>query len=137
MQRASYEVAAGFLEAGCPVADQGAEFRHGGKIGDKQVKLPYIEAGLAGHCSMENRVWRASSRWLEGGFLCLYYQYRPHQTEKREMSAFTHIVLGTNNLSNSTKFYDATLGALGLKNMGLLTEDNSVQYGVNTPEFMI
>ena len=53
------------------------------------------------------------------------------------MSAFTHIVLGTNNLSNSTKFYDATLGALGLKNMGLLTEDNYVQYGVNTPEFMI
>ena len=53
------------------------------------------------------------------------------------MSAFTHIVLGTNDLSNSTKFYDAALGALGLKNMGLLTKDNYVMYGVSTAEFMI
>ena len=35
------------------------------------------------------------------------------------MSIFTHIVLGTNNLSKSTEFYDAVLGALEIKNMGL------------------
>lgn len=53
------------------------------------------------------------------------------------MSIFTHIVLGTNNLSKSTQFYDAVLGALEIKNMGLLTSDNYVMYGTSDPEFMI
>ena len=53
------------------------------------------------------------------------------------MSVFTHVVLGTNNLSNAMKFYDAALGALGLKSLGLLTKDNYAMYGVDTMEFAI
>ena len=53
------------------------------------------------------------------------------------MAIFTHVVLGTNNLDKATKFYDAALGALGLKNLGLLTKDNYVMYGTDGPEFIM
>ena len=53
------------------------------------------------------------------------------------MPIFTHVVLGTNNLENATKFYDAALGALGLKSLGLLTEDNYAMYGAEGPEFIV
>jgi catechol 2,3-dioxygenase-like lactoylglutathione lyase family enzyme len=52
------------------------------------------------------------------------------------MSIFTHAVLGTNNLDQATKFYDATLGTLKVKNMGPLGE-NGVMYGTESPEFII
>ena len=52
------------------------------------------------------------------------------------MAIFTHVVLGTNNLEQAVKFYDASLGALGLKNMGPLGE-NANLYGAEAPEFII
>jgi catechol 2,3-dioxygenase-like lactoylglutathione lyase family enzyme len=52
------------------------------------------------------------------------------------MAIFTHIVLGTNDLQKATKFYDAALGALGIKNLGPLGE-TAVLYGIDGPEFMI
>jgi len=52
------------------------------------------------------------------------------------MAIFTHVVLGTNNLEQATKFYDATLGALGIKNVGPLGE-NAVMYGAEGPEFVV
>ena len=52
------------------------------------------------------------------------------------MSIFTHVVLGTNNLDKATQFYDATLGTLGLKNLGPLGE-TMVMYGADEPEFLV
>ena len=52
------------------------------------------------------------------------------------MAIFSHVVLGTNDLAKSTQFYDATLGALGLKNVGPLGE-NAVMYGADGPEFIV
>ena len=52
------------------------------------------------------------------------------------MAIFTHVVVGTNNLANATKFYDAALGALGIKNMGPFG-DNAVLYGAESPEFVV
>ena len=39
------------------------------------------------------------------------------------MAIFTHIVVGTNDLKKATKFYDATLGALGLKRIAPLGDN--------------
>ncbi|MEO6367687.1 MAG: VOC family protein, partial [Steroidobacteraceae bacterium] len=33
------------------------------------------------------------------------------------MAIFTHVVLGANDVAKSSKFFDATLGALGVKNL--------------------
>ena len=52
------------------------------------------------------------------------------------MAIFTHIVLGTNDLAKAAKFYDATLGALGIKNLGGFG-DKAVLYGVAAPEFLV
>jgi catechol 2,3-dioxygenase-like lactoylglutathione lyase family enzyme len=52
------------------------------------------------------------------------------------MSIFTHVVLGTNDMAKSRKFYDAALGALGLKFVGPLGE-NAVMYGKEGPEFIV
>jgi catechol 2,3-dioxygenase-like lactoylglutathione lyase family enzyme len=52
------------------------------------------------------------------------------------MAIFTHVVLGTNDLPRATKFYDAALGALGVKNLGPMGE-NGVLYGAEGPEFLI
>lgn len=52
------------------------------------------------------------------------------------MAIFTHVVLGTNDLGKSVKFYDASLAALGIKNLGAMGE-NGVLYGVEGPEFLV
>ncbi len=52
------------------------------------------------------------------------------------MTIFTHVVVGTNDLKKSRKFYDATLGALGLKFIGPMGQ-NGAMYGKDGPEFMI
>lgn len=52
------------------------------------------------------------------------------------MAIFTHVVLGTNDLEQSVKFYDAALGALGIKNLGPMGE-NGALYGVDGPEFLV
>lgn len=52
------------------------------------------------------------------------------------MSVFTHVVVGTNDLEKSRKFYDAVLPALGMKHMGMMGE-NAHMYGVDTPAFMV
>lgn len=52
------------------------------------------------------------------------------------MAIFTHVVLGTNDLEQSTKFYDAALGALGVNNLGPMG-NHGVLYGAESPEFII
>lgn len=52
------------------------------------------------------------------------------------MAIFTHVVLGTNDLQKATQFYDATLGALGIKNLGPMG-DRGVLYGADGPEFLV
>ena len=52
------------------------------------------------------------------------------------MAIFTHVVLGTNDLKKATKFYDATLGTLGVKRIAPLGE-NAFMYGKESPEFMV
>ena len=52
------------------------------------------------------------------------------------MAIFTHVVLGTNDLNKATKFYDAALGALGLKNLGPFG-DRAMLYGAGSPEFLV
>ena len=52
------------------------------------------------------------------------------------MAIFTHVVLGTNNPEQAIKFYNATLGALGLNNLGPFG-DNATLYGAESPEFII
>ena len=51
------------------------------------------------------------------------------------MAIFTHVVLGTNDLTQATIFYDAALGALGYNNLGPL--DNGIMYGDEAPEFVV
>jgi catechol 2,3-dioxygenase-like lactoylglutathione lyase family enzyme len=52
------------------------------------------------------------------------------------MAIFTHVALGANDLAKSTKFYDAALGALGVKNMGPMG-DHGFLYGKEGPEFLV
>ena len=52
------------------------------------------------------------------------------------MAIFTHVVLGANDLDKSRKFYDATLAALGVKNMGPMGERGFL-YGKDSPEFLV
>ena len=49
------------------------------------------------------------------------------------MAIFTHVVLGANDLARSRKFYDATLAALGIRNLGPMG-DNGFLYGKDAPE---
>jgi catechol 2,3-dioxygenase-like lactoylglutathione lyase family enzyme len=52
------------------------------------------------------------------------------------MGIFTHIVLGTNDLAKAKQFYDATLGALGVRYIGPMG-DNGLLYGKDVPEFLV
>lgn len=52
------------------------------------------------------------------------------------MAIYTHVCLGTNDLEQATKFYDAVLGALNVSNMGPMGE-NGVMYGTEAPELVI
>jgi catechol 2,3-dioxygenase-like lactoylglutathione lyase family enzyme len=52
------------------------------------------------------------------------------------MSIFNHICAGSNDLEKSQAFYDAALGALGIKNFGLIP-DRAVMYGAEAPTFMV
>ncbi|HMB73978.1 MAG TPA: VOC family protein [Gammaproteobacteria bacterium] len=52
------------------------------------------------------------------------------------MAIFTHVVVGANDLQKSAKFYDATLGALGINNLGPMG-DHGILYGVESPEFLV
>lgn len=52
------------------------------------------------------------------------------------MSIFTHAVLGANDLEKSRSFYDASLGALGISNLGKMGE-NAYLYGKASPAFLI
>ena len=49
---------------------------------------------------------------------------------------FSHVFLGANDLAASTKFYDAVLGALGIKNLGPFGE-TIVLYGKDKPAFLV
>ena len=49
---------------------------------------------------------------------------------------FTHMTVGTNDLKRATKFYDATLTALGYKNLGPMGE-NATMYGKDSPQFIV
>lgn len=52
------------------------------------------------------------------------------------MAIFTHVTLGTNNFENAVTFYNATLGALGINNLGNL-HPTAMLYGIDAPEFGI
>jgi catechol 2,3-dioxygenase-like lactoylglutathione lyase family enzyme len=52
------------------------------------------------------------------------------------VAIFTHVMVGSNDLTKSKAFYDATLGAIGVKSLGAMT-DHSFMYGVAGPEFVI
>jgi catechol 2,3-dioxygenase-like lactoylglutathione lyase family enzyme len=52
------------------------------------------------------------------------------------MAIFTHIVLGANDLAKSGRFYDATLGSLGIGNLGPFGAEG-ILYGKEGPEFLI
>ena len=51
------------------------------------------------------------------------------------MAIFTHVVVGTNDIEKARKFYDSTLGALGLKRV--MNMDNASLWGKDGPEFMV
>ncbi|WP_062380384.1 VOC family protein [Pseudomonas abietaniphila] len=51
------------------------------------------------------------------------------------MSIYTHVAIGANNLEQSRRFYDAVLGALGLKRLGDVPTASF--YGADVPELLI
>ena len=51
------------------------------------------------------------------------------------MPIYTHVVIGTNNIERARAFYDATLGALGVKRLGDL--ETASFYGAEAPELMV
>ena len=51
------------------------------------------------------------------------------------MAIFTHIVVGTNDLERSRRFYDGVLTTLGLKRV--MNLDSASLWGVDGPEFMV
>ncbi len=52
------------------------------------------------------------------------------------MAIFTHVTLGARDLGESKTFYDATLSALGIANVGPMG-DNGWMYGKGGPEFIV
>lgn len=52
------------------------------------------------------------------------------------MAIFTHMVVGTNDLERSKKFYNQALGALGLQSVGPLGA-NGHMWGAGAPEFIV
>ena len=51
------------------------------------------------------------------------------------MAIFTHVVIGTNDLERSRRFYDATLATLGVKRV--MNLESASLWGVEGPEFMV
>jgi catechol 2,3-dioxygenase-like lactoylglutathione lyase family enzyme len=51
------------------------------------------------------------------------------------MSVFTHVTVGTNDLSQARAFYDDVLGKIGLKRMADL--DNGSIWGKGAPSFFV
>jgi catechol 2,3-dioxygenase-like lactoylglutathione lyase family enzyme len=49
---------------------------------------------------------------------------------------FSHATVGAIDLETSSKFYDAALGALGIKNLGPFG-DSAVLYGRDKPAFLV
>lgn len=49
---------------------------------------------------------------------------------------FSHVFMGASDVSASARFYDAALGALGVKNLGAL-DNGWVLYGRDKPAFVI
>lgn len=49
---------------------------------------------------------------------------------------FTHLTIGSNDLERSKRFYDATLGALGVKFLGPMG-DKAFMYGKDSPQFLV
>jgi catechol 2,3-dioxygenase-like lactoylglutathione lyase family enzyme len=52
------------------------------------------------------------------------------------MAIFTHVTVGTNDLSRARSFYDRVLGALGYKRLQDLGESGSI-WGESAPEFFV
>ena len=50
-------------------------------------------------------------------------------------SIFSHVMIGVNDLATSAKFYDAALGALGIKNLGPFGD--WILYGREKPAFLL
>lgn len=51
------------------------------------------------------------------------------------MGIFTHVVIGSNDLDRSRKFYDATLATLGIKRV--MDLEAASLWGAEGPEFMV
>ena len=51
------------------------------------------------------------------------------------MGIFTHVVIGSNDLDRSRKFYDATLATLGIKRV--MDLETASLWGAEGPEFMV
>lgn len=49
---------------------------------------------------------------------------------------FSHVFIGASDVETSSKFYDATLGVLGIKNLGPFG-DGWILYGKDKPAFII
>ncbi len=52
------------------------------------------------------------------------------------MSVYTHVTVGTNDLSKARAFYDDVLGAIGLKRVADLGDNGSI-WGVDKPSFFV
>lgn len=52
------------------------------------------------------------------------------------MAIFTHVCVGTNDLAKASKFYDAALAPLGVKNLGPMGEKGTL-YGAEAPELLV
>lgn len=52
------------------------------------------------------------------------------------MAIFTHVTVGTNNLTKARAFYDAVLAPLGYKRLTDLGENGSI-WGESAPEFFV
>jgi len=52
------------------------------------------------------------------------------------MTVFTHVTLGTNDLSKARDFYDNVLGKLGHKRIADLGDNGSI-WGVDAPSFFV
>lgn len=52
------------------------------------------------------------------------------------MGMFTHLTVGTNDLPRAKAFYDAALGAIGVKSFGPMGE-KAFMWGKESPEFIV
>ncbi len=68
--------------------------------------------------------------------ICRRFLRLGHSGANNKMAIFTHVTVGTNDLEQATKFYDAAFGALGLKNLGAFG-DSAMAYGAQAPEFLV